>query len=130
LELKGHKDVVEYVAWAPHHVDLLATASGDKTVRVWDARQVRSATPCDFTPFSVFVFFFFFFFVVFPIILLNLHHVYIFATAGGDKTVRYSHRSSGQHATPVNRYSQVNMQHQSIVTRIYLCYRLAFATKH
>jgi len=37
-ELKGHTDSVDQLAWHPSHADVLGTASGDKTVRVWDAR--------------------------------------------------------------------------------------------
>ncbi|EFJ07957.1 hypothetical protein SELMODRAFT_185709 [Selaginella moellendorffii] len=38
IELKGHSDSVDQLCWDPRHADLLATASGDKTVRLWDAR--------------------------------------------------------------------------------------------
>ncbi|KAL2633966.1 hypothetical protein R1flu_005445 [Riccia fluitans] len=38
MELKGHTDSVDQLCWDPKHADLLATASGDKTVRLWDAR--------------------------------------------------------------------------------------------
>lgn len=38
IELKGHTDSVDQLCWDPKHADLLATASGDKTVRLWDAR--------------------------------------------------------------------------------------------
>ena len=38
MELKGHADSVDQLCWDPKHADLLATASGDKTVRLWDAR--------------------------------------------------------------------------------------------
>ncbi len=38
LELKDHTDSVDGVSWSPTHPDLLATASADKTVRVWDLR--------------------------------------------------------------------------------------------
>jgi THO complex subunit 3 len=39
MELKGHTDSVDQLCWDPKHADLLATASGDKTVRLWDARS-------------------------------------------------------------------------------------------
>lgn len=39
IELKGHTDSVDQLCWDPKHADLLATASGDKTVRLWDARS-------------------------------------------------------------------------------------------
>ena len=40
LELKDHTDSVDGVSWSPTHPDLLATASADKTVRVWDLRGI------------------------------------------------------------------------------------------
>ncbi|KAK1296635.1 WD-40 repeat-containing protein MSI2 [Acorus calamus] len=39
IELKGHTDSVDQLCWDPKHADLLATASGDKTVRLWDTRS-------------------------------------------------------------------------------------------
>jgi len=39
LELKGHTDSVDQLCWDPKHSDLVATASGDKSVRLWDARS-------------------------------------------------------------------------------------------
>ena len=36
--MKGHSDSVDQLCWHPSHQDLLATASGDKTIRIWDAR--------------------------------------------------------------------------------------------
>jgi THO complex subunit 3 len=40
---KGHGDSVDQLCWHPTHADLLATASGDKTVRIWDARIQKCA---------------------------------------------------------------------------------------
>ncbi|KAM0936545.1 putative transcription factor WD40-like family [Dioscorea sansibarensis] len=38
IELKGHTDSVDQLCWDPKHADVVATAAGDKTVRLWDAR--------------------------------------------------------------------------------------------
>jgi THO complex subunit 3 len=37
-ELRGHTDSVDQVCWDPTNENRLATASADKTVRIWDAR--------------------------------------------------------------------------------------------
>lgn len=39
---KGHGDSVDQLCWHPSNPDLLATASLDKTVRLWDARVQKS----------------------------------------------------------------------------------------
>ena len=36
LELKGHTNSVDQLCWDPKHADLIATASGDKNVCLWD----------------------------------------------------------------------------------------------
>ena len=38
---RGHSDSVDQLTWHPSHGDQLATASGDKTVRLWDARSQK-----------------------------------------------------------------------------------------
>lgn len=38
VELKGHTDSVDQLDWDPTHPDRLATASCDKTARIWDQR--------------------------------------------------------------------------------------------
>ncbi|CAO3631694.1 unnamed protein product [Cunninghamella echinulata] len=38
-ELKGHTDSVDQLDWDPTHANCLATASCDKTVRIWDQRS-------------------------------------------------------------------------------------------
>lgn len=38
IELRGHQEGVDQLCWDPGHPDRLATASGDKTVRLWDVR--------------------------------------------------------------------------------------------
>jgi len=39
MELKGHTDSVDQLCWDPTSPDRLATASTDKTVRIWDAKS-------------------------------------------------------------------------------------------
>jgi len=38
---RGHGDSVDQLRWHPTNPELLATASGDKTVRIWDARTSK-----------------------------------------------------------------------------------------
>jgi len=38
-ELMGHQDSVDQLRWDPCNPEVLCTASGDKTVRIWDARS-------------------------------------------------------------------------------------------
>ncbi|ELT93565.1 hypothetical protein CAPTEDRAFT_180662 [Capitella teleta] len=40
---RGHGDSVDQLCWHPKHPDLFVTASGDKTVQIWDARSRKSA---------------------------------------------------------------------------------------
>ena len=42
LELKEHTDSVDGVSWSPTHPDLVATASADKSVRLWDLRGIST----------------------------------------------------------------------------------------
>ncbi|KAG0332796.1 hypothetical protein BG004_001095 [Podila humilis] len=46
-ELKGHTDSVDQLRWDPTHADHLATASCDKTVRIWDARSAKGVHKID-----------------------------------------------------------------------------------
>jgi THO complex subunit 3 len=39
---KNHTDLVDQLAWHSTHPDLLATASGDRTVRLYDCRAGKS----------------------------------------------------------------------------------------
>jgi THO complex subunit 3 len=39
IELKGHTDCVDQLCWDPKQPDVVATCSGDKTVRLWDTRS-------------------------------------------------------------------------------------------
>ncbi|KAG1667545.1 THO complex subunit 3 [Nymphon striatum] len=43
ITFRGHGDSVDQLCWHPTHPDLLATASGDKTVRIWDSRSQKCA---------------------------------------------------------------------------------------
>lgn len=38
-ELRGHTESVDQLVWHPLNPDILATASADKTVRIWDTRS-------------------------------------------------------------------------------------------
>ncbi|RXG59755.1 THO complex subunit 3 [Armadillidium vulgare] len=40
---KGHGDSVDQLCWHPTHSDQLTSASGDKTVRIWDTRTHKCA---------------------------------------------------------------------------------------
>ena len=40
---QGHRGPIHALAWDPTNVNLMVTASKDKTVRVWDSRQPRGA---------------------------------------------------------------------------------------
>lgn len=45
--LKGHTNSVHQLCWDPTHPEYLATASADKTVRIWDTRStVSHDVPC------------------------------------------------------------------------------------
>ncbi|CAI5998145.1 unnamed protein product [Closterium sp. NIES-64] len=41
VELRGHSESVDNLCWDPLHPDLLASASQDKSVRIWDTRSAR-----------------------------------------------------------------------------------------
>jgi len=41
---KGHTDSVDQLGWHPSNPDLLATASGDKTVKLWDSKSHKCVT--------------------------------------------------------------------------------------
>jgi len=40
-KFRGHTDSVDQLCWHATHPDLLASASGDKTVRIWDSRSQK-----------------------------------------------------------------------------------------
>ena len=40
---KGHGDAVDQLVWHPTNPMLFSTASGDKTVRIWDVRTAKAA---------------------------------------------------------------------------------------
>ncbi|XP_052772137.1 THO complex subunit 3-like [Mya arenaria] len=42
VTFRGHSDSVDQLCWHPKHPDQLVTASGDKTIRLWDARSNKS----------------------------------------------------------------------------------------
>jgi THO complex subunit 3 len=42
--LKGHTDSVDQLCWHPSNPDLLATASGDKSIRIWDTKSYKPIT--------------------------------------------------------------------------------------
>ena len=41
-ELTGHSDSVDQLRWDPTNAEVIGTASGDKTVRIWDARTNKN----------------------------------------------------------------------------------------
>ncbi|XP_071793248.1 THO complex subunit 3-like [Asterias amurensis] len=41
---RGHTDSVDQLCWHPFHPELFVTASGDKTIRIWDARANKTIT--------------------------------------------------------------------------------------
>jgi len=47
LELKGHTDSIDMLSFHPKNPDILATASADKTVRIWDTRASKSCHGID-----------------------------------------------------------------------------------
>lgn len=47
VTFRGHGASVDQLCWHRSHPDLLATASGDKTARVWDARVQKCVTSVD-----------------------------------------------------------------------------------
>lgn len=44
MSFRGHTGSVDQLCWHATQPDLLSTASGDKTVRIWDARSGKNAT--------------------------------------------------------------------------------------
>ena len=40
--LRGHTDSVDQLCWHPSNPEQFVTASGDKTIRLWDPRTSRS----------------------------------------------------------------------------------------
>lgn len=50
---KGHTDQLDQLCWHPSHSDLLVTASGDKTVRLYDCRAAKSIKTID-TPGNIY----------------------------------------------------------------------------
>ncbi|CAD6892146.1 unnamed protein product [Tilletia caries] len=47
LELRGHTDYIEQVAFSPVSVDLLASTGFERTVKVWDTRTTGSSGTAD-----------------------------------------------------------------------------------
>jgi len=47
MELKGHTDSVDQLCWNPLSREMLGTASGDKTVKIWDTRTGKAMQSID-----------------------------------------------------------------------------------
>lgn len=43
----GHDDSVDQICWHTSNANLLCSASGDKTVRIWDARSKNCVSNID-----------------------------------------------------------------------------------
>lgn len=43
LSLKGHQDAVDQICWHPTNAGLLASASGDRTMKLWDVKAKKVA---------------------------------------------------------------------------------------
>lgn len=52
VTFRGHGDSVDQLCWHPKHPDQLVTASGDKTIRLWDARTNKSVATVNTKGFS------------------------------------------------------------------------------
>ncbi|KAK9941101.1 hypothetical protein M0R45_017728 [Rubus argutus] len=53
VELAGHRGSVDELCWDPKHADLVATASIDKTVRLWDARTRKCAQQAELSGLNI-----------------------------------------------------------------------------
>ena len=107
--LKGHEDSVEYIQWSPGEATVFASASVDKTIRIWDTRET-SKPMISFTAHETDV----------NVISWNRETMYMLASGGDDGHMRVwdlRNLQGQQETTPVANFTH----HRGPVTSIEWC---------